>query len=119
MALSVLIVDDNPEFRAAAAELLVERGFVVSGEAADAMQAMHIVTEDCPDGVLLDLNLADADGLTVANMLAAVCSRARIVLTSAIVEQLPAELLQSSAATAFVAKDALGSIDLDAFFAQA
>ena len=116
VTLSVLIVDDDPGFRAAAAELLVERGFVISGEASDATQAVHIVSEGCPDGVLLDMNLSGTDGLAVATMLAEVCSRSRIVLTSAVVDQLPAELLESSAAAAFVSKDELGSVDLRTFF---
>jgi CheY-like chemotaxis protein len=77
---------------------------------------LRIVAERCPDGVLLDLNLSETDGLAVATTRAAACSRARIVLTSAIVAHLPAELVQSSAATAFVSKDALASVDLAALF---
>ena len=40
----ILIVDDNPDFRAAAAELLVERGFEFIDEAADGDEAFSAVS---------------------------------------------------------------------------
>jgi DNA-binding NarL/FixJ family response regulator len=108
----ILIVDDDPRFRAAAAELLAARGFEVVAVAADGEQALAAAADDCPDGILLDINLPGADGFTVAASLAAACPRARIVLTSAAMGEVPARVLTECAATAFVPKDELALADL-------
>jgi CheY-like chemotaxis protein len=107
----ILIVDDDPKFRAAAAELLAERGFEVVA-AADGKQALAAVADSCPDGILLDINLPGADGFTVAASLAIACPAARIVLTSAAMGDIPARVLADCAATAFVPKDGLATADL-------
>jgi DNA-binding NarL/FixJ family response regulator len=112
----ILIVDDSPSFRAAAAELLAERGFEVFKAAHDGEQALAAVASECPDGVLLDIGLPGPNGLLVAASLAAACPQARIVLTSAEFDQLPAGVLEASAAVAFVPKDQLAVIDLAALF---
>lgn len=108
----ILIVDDDPRFRAAAAELLADRGFEVIAAAADGEQALAAVADGCPDGVLLDINLSGPDGFTVAALLAAACPAARIVLTSAAMGDVPARVLADCAATAFVPKDELAATDL-------
>ena len=51
---------------------------------------------------MIDINLPGRDGFAVAASLAAVCPRARIVLTSANVAHVSAELLRECAAIAFV-----------------
>jgi CheY-like chemotaxis protein len=108
----ILIVDDSPQFRAVAAELLAERGFEVVAAAADGEQALAAVADVCPDGILLDVNLPGADGFTVAAALATVCPSARIVLTSAEVGEVPARVLATCAAAAFVPKQDLVAADL-------
>jgi DNA-binding NarL/FixJ family response regulator len=65
----VLIVDDHGPFRAIARELLESAGYVVSGEAADAAEALAAVADDLPDAVLLDVQLPDSDGFSVARTL--------------------------------------------------
>ena len=67
----VLIVDDHQPFRAVARELLERAGYVVSGEAAGAAEALAAVAADSPDAVLLDVQLPDGDGFAVATELAA------------------------------------------------
>jgi CheY-like chemotaxis protein len=106
-----MIVDDSPQFRAVAAELLAERGFDVV-MAADGGQALAAVADLCPDGILLDINLPGRDGFSVAASLAAVCPRARIVLTSAEISELPARVLAGCPVTAFVPKSELAAADL-------
>ena len=113
----VLVVDDSPQFRAVAAALLAERGIELLALAADGRQALDAAAAGCPDGILLDINLPGADGFTVAPLLAAPCPAARIVLTSASVDHLPAQVLADCAAIAFVPKDELAGADLGALFA--
>ncbi|HEX2823827.1 MAG TPA: response regulator [Streptosporangiaceae bacterium] len=116
MAGLILIVDDSPPFRAVAAELLAVRGFEVLDEAADGEQALAAVAGRCPDGVLLDVNLPGQDGFAVAASLAVACAGIRIVLTSADIGHVPAEVIKTCAATAFVAKQELAAADLGTLF---
>jgi two-component system response regulator DesR len=119
MAPGVLVVDDSPQFRAAAAALLAERGIELLAQAADGDQALVVVADVCPDGILLDVNLPGQDGFAVALALAAVCPRARIVLTSAGVAAVPEQVLRECSAVAFVPKDELVAADLAALFRPA
>ena len=108
----ILIVDDSPRFRAVAAELLAMRGFEVLEQAADGEQALAAVAGRCPDGILLDVNLPGPDGFAVAASLAAACAGARIVLTSADIDHVPAAIMRTCAAVAFVPKHELAVADL-------
>jgi DNA-binding NarL/FixJ family response regulator len=78
----VLIVDDHQPFRAVARELLEGAGYIVAGEAADAAEALAAVAADSPDAVLLDVQLPDRDGFTVATALAAVDGPAVVLISS-------------------------------------
>jgi CheY-like chemotaxis protein len=113
----ILIVDDSPRFRAAAAELLAARGFELFDVAADGEQALAAVAGRCPDGILLDISLPGPDGFAVAAALAAACPAARIVLTSTDADCAPPQVLETSAAVAFVPKQELAVADLRALFA--
>lgn len=62
----VLIVDDHPSFRATAKAVLAADGFEVVGEAQDGCSALEAVRQLGPDVVLLDVQLPDTDGFTVA-----------------------------------------------------
>jgi DNA-binding NarL/FixJ family response regulator len=82
MAATVLIVDDHPGFRAAARRLLELEGYVVVGEAADGMTALHAALELRPEVVLLDVQLPDIDGFEVAERLSGNGHMPAVVLTS-------------------------------------
>jgi CheY-like chemotaxis protein len=71
MVTRVLIVDDHEPFRAVARELLEAAGYVVSGEAADGAEALVAAAAQSPDAVLLDVQLPDLDGFSVATALTA------------------------------------------------
>jgi DNA-binding NarL/FixJ family response regulator len=71
MVKRVLIVDDHEPFRAVARQLLEAAGYVVSGEAADGAGALAAVAAEAPDAVLLDVQLPDRDGFSVATALTA------------------------------------------------
>lgn len=75
---TVLIVDDHAEFRAAARTLLEAGGFTVA-EAADGRSAVAACTKFHPDLVLLDVQLPDVDGFSVAEQLV---GQSEVVLVS-------------------------------------
>lgn len=116
MAIRILIVDDDIGFIGVAAELLAARGFKVSGQVTDADQALAASARECPDGILLDVNLPGRDGFATAVALAQVCPLARIVLTSAEAGPLGADVLQVCNADAFVPKQELATTDLAQLF---
>jgi DNA-binding NarL/FixJ family response regulator len=115
----ILIVDDDTSFLGLAAELLAERGFDVLGKATDGAQALGATIRECPDAILLDINLPGRDGFATAAALAEACPSARIVLTSADVRHVAAEILQGCSADAFVPKEELATTDLGEVFRRA
>jgi DNA-binding NarL/FixJ family response regulator len=118
VAIRILIVDDDASFLGLAAELLAERGFDVLGQAMNADQALAATIRECPDGILLDINLPGRDGFAAAPALSQVCPSARIVLTSADVRHIAAELLRGCSAHAFVPKEELATTDLADLFSR-
>jgi DNA-binding NarL/FixJ family response regulator len=112
VVIRILIVDDDVSFLGLVAEMLAERGFDVLGRATDADQALAAVIRKCPDGILLDVNLPGRDGFAAAAELSEACPSARIVLTSADVRHITAEILRGCSAHAFVPKEELVTADL-------
>jgi DNA-binding NarL/FixJ family response regulator len=79
---SVLVVDDDPAFRALAARLLAAAGLTVVGEADSIMAALAAADRVKPSAVLVDAELPDGDGIRLARDLAALPWHPRIVLVS-------------------------------------
>ena len=104
----ILIVDDHPSFRATVKALLLAEGFEVVGEAEDGRSALEEVERLHPDLVLLDVQLPDMDGFTVAKEL---CRRRddapKIVLTSSHDETDFGTIVVRCGAAAFVPKGEL------------
>jgi CheY-like chemotaxis protein len=71
MAGSVLVVDDDPEFRQLAGRLLAASGLTVVGEADSVAAALAAAARLEPSAILLDVELPDGDGVTLARELAA------------------------------------------------
>jgi CheY-like chemotaxis protein len=106
MPTRVLIVDDDPRFRALARTLLQASGYIVAAEAGDAEQALAAAQAVRPDAALVDVQLPGTDGLTLARALAD-AHGVRVLLTST-----DPTLVPIGTATAFVAKDELAVADL-------
>jgi DNA-binding NarL/FixJ family response regulator len=104
---TVLIVDDDPGFRAIARAVLGDGGYVVVGEAADAQAAVAAAQQVRPDCVLLDVQLGDADGFAVAQTLADGGDGPAVVLTSSRDRRDLEPLIRASAARGFIAKEKL------------
>jgi DNA-binding NarL/FixJ family response regulator len=79
---TILIVDDDPRFRAQARDVLAADGFVVIGEAVDGASGLEAAQALQPDFVLLDIGLPDFEGFEVARVLAVDGPPPLIVLTS-------------------------------------
>ena len=68
----VLIVDDQPEFRDFAREVLeADVSIVVVGEAPEAMTAFRLVADLMPDLVLIDLDMPQINGLEAIEIIRA------------------------------------------------
>jgi DNA-binding NarL/FixJ family response regulator len=79
---TILIVDDDPRFRAQARDVLAADGFVVIGDAADGASGIEAAHSLKPDFVLLDIGLPDIEGFEVAQTLSINGPPPFVVLTS-------------------------------------
>jgi DNA-binding NarL/FixJ family response regulator len=101
---TVVIVDDHPSFRASARAILEADGFHVVGEAADGAGGVAVAQELRPDVLLLDVQLPDTDGFTVAaRILSAGCSPAVVLVSSRDAADY-GSLIEESGARGFIAK---------------
>jgi len=112
MAVTVLIVDDHPSFRATARLLLEVEGYDVVGEAKDGHEAIAQTNLLRPDLVLLDVNLPDMDGMAVAERLTMNGHGAPIpavVLVSTVERAALGSAVETCGARGFLPKSDLGS----------
>lgn len=116
MAPAILIVDDDAGFRRIARDLLIGRGYGVAGEAATVEEARTAVGREGPDGILLDVNLPDGDGLDLAAELCAAQPGMRVLLTSTNEQAVLARAVERSGAAGFVGKRDLVSANLAGYF---
>jgi DNA-binding NarL/FixJ family response regulator len=112
MTRSVLVVDDDSEFRKLAGRLLAASGLTVIGEADTVAAALEVALRLKPSAVLVDVELPDGDGVTLARELAALPWRPRIVLTSIDGDITTTGEAQLAGARAFVNKADLPSAPL-------
>jgi DNA-binding NarL/FixJ family response regulator len=101
---SVLVVDDDAEFRKLAMRLLTASGLTVVGEAASVAAALADAGRLKPSAFLVDVELPDGDGLTLARELAALPWRPRVVLTSIDGDITTTDEARNAGALAFVNK---------------
>jgi DNA-binding NarL/FixJ family response regulator len=104
MTRSVLVVDDDPEFRKLAGRLLAASGLTVVGEADSVAAALAAAARLEPAAILVDVELPDGDGVTLARELAALPWRPRVVLTSIDGDITTSADARRAGARAFVAK---------------
>jgi CheY-like chemotaxis protein len=112
LAISVLVVDDDATFRRLARLVLVAHGLVVVAEADSVAEARSTAMRTKPDGALVDVELPDGDGFTLASELAALPWRPRVVVTSVLAGNGSAARAQRSGAEAFVPKADLATAPL-------
>jgi two-component system invasion response regulator UvrY len=107
-AIEVLIVDDQPPFRAVARTLVsLLQGWHVIGEAASGEEAVEAVSRAQPSVVLMDINLPGISGIEATRRIVAAFPSVRVVLLSTYqADDLPADAL-SCGAVAYVRKEDL------------
>lgn len=106
---SILVVDDDPAFRELAGRFLADLGLHVAAQADTAAAAISIAIETKPYAVLVDVDLPDGDGITLAGALTALPWGPRVVLTSVDPDAAAPDEVRRSGARAFVSKDKLAS----------
>ena len=114
---SVLIVDDQVDFRRSARALLEAAGFDVVGEAADGADALSATALLGPELVLLDIQLPDVDGFEVAARLAETPDPPAVILTSSRSQSSYRRRLAGSTALGFITKSDLSGETLQALCA--
>jgi two-component system nitrate/nitrite response regulator NarL len=104
MTPSVLVVDDDPEFRKLAVRLLTASGLTVVGEADSVAAALRAATRLEPSAVLVDVELPDGDGVALALELATLPWHPQVVVTSIDRDITTPDEVRSAGARAFVNK---------------
>jgi CheY-like chemotaxis protein len=112
MSGSVLVVDDDADFRELAGRLLAASGLTVVGEADSVEAARTVAVELKPSAALVDVELPDGDGLALARELAVLPWHPSIVLTSIDGDITTAGEARLAGARAFVAKANLPDVPL-------
>ena len=111
----ILVVDDDPSFRATATELLTSRGFEVVGGAADGAEAIDEAKRLQPDAILLDVHLPGVNGCALIPELKGNDAGPRVLLTSSDPEAADDAEAERCGAVGFVPKTQLVQADLELY----
>ena len=111
MTLRCLIVDDNAPFLAAARSLLERQGVSVVGVASIGAEGVRLAGDLLPDVVLVDIDLGEESGLSLADRLQGEGGGAPppVILISTHEEEDYADLIAGSRAIGFLPKMALSA----------
>ena len=116
---SVLIVDDQAPFRrAAAAVVKITGGFEVVGEAESGEEAIELAATLAPQLILMDINMGGISGIEATRRIKSGWPEVAVVLLSTYQAQdLPADA-RTSGARAYVNKEEFGPQVLEDVWAQ-
>jgi DNA-binding NarL/FixJ family response regulator len=104
--LTVVVVDDEPDYRQIVRSLLLGLPDVVSivGEAADGQEGLAVVLRERPDIVVTDLMMPGLNGVDLARRIRQELPQTRIILISSYPEDAYRLMASDSGADAFVSK---------------
>jgi two-component system chemotaxis response regulator CheY len=100
---TILIVDDSLLSRKTSRRILEAGGHQVR-DVADGMSALEHYALERPDAVLLDVTMADMNGLEVLRQLRTIDPAARVIMATADVQNSTRELAMAGGANGFVTK---------------
>jgi DNA-binding NarL/FixJ family response regulator len=110
MAVTVLIVDDNAQFRVLLREIVAEEPDLhVAGEAADGAEAIRLAQALRPDILLLDLGMPQVNGLEVLRWSKVERPESKVIIVTVHDEDAYRQAVEASGADAFLLKKTLGT----------
>jgi two-component system, NarL family, nitrate/nitrite response regulator NarL len=118
--LSVLVADDHPMYREGVVSTLRRRAEIGSvAEAGTGREALEVLGRVQPDVALLDIQMADLDGVQVARVITREAMPTRTVFLSAYYDQEIVYKALAAGAAGYLSKDARGTEIADAVVAVA
>jgi len=110
MPVTILIVDDNAQWRASLREILAEEShFHVVGETADSVEGMRLAQELSPDIMLLDLIMPEVNGLEVLRRIKVERPEIKVIIVTVHDEDAYRQAAEASGADALLLKKTLGT----------
>ncbi|MGB9662310.1 MAG: response regulator [Moorellaceae bacterium] len=100
----VLVVDDAAFMRMMIKDILTKNGYEVVGEAGNGMQAVELYKELKPDVVTMDITMPEMDGITAVKAIKKLDPNARIIMCSAMGQQLMVTEAIKAGARDFIVK---------------
>ena len=100
----ILIVDDSFYMRTMLKNMLTDAGYDVVGEAANGQQALEMAAETKPDLITLDVILPDNTGLDVLKGLRQQSPDSKVVMCSAVGQEVIVNEAIESGALAYIVK---------------
>jgi two-component system chemotaxis response regulator CheY len=98
VAKRVLIVDDAAFMRMMIRDILLKNGYQVVGEAENGLKAINLFHELRPDLVTMDITMPEMDGITAVKEIKKIDPAARVIMCSAMGQQMMVmEAIQSGA----------------------
>mgnify|MGYP002780713477 CR=1 FL=1 len=100
----ILIVDDSFYMRTMLKNMLTDAGYEVVGEAANGQQALEMAAQTNPDLITLDVILPDNTGLDVLKGIRQEQPDVKVVMCSAVGQEVIVNEALESGATAYIVK---------------
>ncbi|MBZ4686964.1 MAG: two-component system, chemotaxis family, chemotaxis protein CheY [Clostridia bacterium] len=104
MGKRVLVVDDAAFMRMMIKDILNKNGYEVAGEAENGVKAVELYKELKPDLVTMDITMPEKDGIAAVKEIKQIDSDARIIMCSAMGQQMMVMEAIQAGAKDFVVK---------------
>lgn len=104
MGKRILIVDDAAFMRMMLKDILTKNGYEIAGEAENGRRAVELYLELKPDAVTMDITMPEMDGIAAVKEIKKIDPGARIIMCSAMGQQLMVMEAIQAGAKDFVVK---------------